>query len=96
MNFHAKNDGLRLASKIRASILFSLFLLVLCPRLLFAQLKWVPQGAAPNLHGQVENIDGEEVTGGIQALAVHPTDPMTIYVGAVNGGIWKSVNAGGK
>ena len=57
------------------------------------QLKWTPQGASPNRHGQVENIDGEEVTGSIQAVAVHPTDPAIVYVGAVNGGIWKSVNS---
>jgi hypothetical protein len=56
-------------------------------------LQWTPQGASPNRHGQVENINGEEVTGGIQALAVHPTDPAIVYVGAVNGGIWKSLNA---
>ena len=56
-------------------------------------LQWIPQGASPNRHGQVENIDGEEVTGGVQAVAVHPSDPATVYVGAVNGGIWKSENA---
>jgi len=55
--------------------------------------QWVPEGASPNLKGQVENINGEEVTGAIQGLAIHPTDSNTIYVGGVNGGIWKSVNA---
>lgn len=31
-------------------------------------LQWIAQGASPNR--QLENIDGEEVTGGIQAVAV--------------------------
>jgi hypothetical protein len=72
-----------------------LFLVLFPPALLgqSQQLQWVPQGASPNLKGQVENIDGQEVTGGIQSVAINPTDPNTIYVGAVNGGIWKSVNA---
>jgi len=34
------------------------------------------------------------VTGRIKALAVHPTDPNTIYIGAANGGIWKTTDGG--
>ena len=54
--------------------------------------QWVPQGPAPNTQGQVENIANGEVEGGINAVAPHPTDPNTVYVGAVNGGIWKTSN----
>ncbi len=32
--------------------------------------------------------------GRIRAIAVHPTDPNTVYLGAVAGGVWKSVNGG--
>jgi hypothetical protein len=31
--------------------------------------------------------------GAIQAVAPHPTDPKVIFIGAVNGGIWKTTNA---
>jgi hypothetical protein len=54
---------------------------------------WVPQGPAPNTLGQVENIANGEVAGAINAVAPHPTDANTVYIGAVNGGIWKSTDA---
>jgi hypothetical protein len=68
-------------------------LVVLSLNPLFAQAVWVQHGPGPNTLGQVENITDREVVGAIPALAVHPTDAGTIYVGAVNGGIWKTVNA---
>lgn len=34
------------------------------------------------------------VGGRIRAIAVHPTDPNTVYIGAVAGGVWKSTNGG--
>jgi photosystem II stability/assembly factor-like uncharacterized protein len=34
------------------------------------------------------------IGGRIRAIAVHPTDPNTVYIGAVAGGVWKSVNGG--
>jgi outer membrane autotransporter protein len=34
------------------------------------------------------------VTGAIQAVLPHPTDSNTIFVGAVNGGIWKTIDGG--
>jgi hypothetical protein len=95
MKFAAKNGRYPSALSIfGTTLLCSIFLMIICvPALVSQQLQWVPQGASPNRHGQVENIYDGEVTGAIQALAVHPTDADTIYVGAVNGGIWKSVNA---
>jgi len=57
----------------------------------FAQ--WVAHGPAPNTKGQVENIVYLEVVGAINAVVPHPTDANTVYVGAVNGGIWKTINA---
>jgi hypothetical protein len=34
------------------------------------------------------------IGGRIRAIAIHPTNPNTIFVGAVAGGIWKSTNGG--
>jgi hypothetical protein len=55
---------------------------------------WVEQGPAPTTGGQVVLPGGDEVSGAIEAVAVHPTDPNTIYVGAINGGVWKTTNGG--
>ncbi len=56
-------------------------------------LTWVKQGPGPNTLGQVEKIADREVVGAIQAVAPHPTDANIVYVGAVNGGLWKTTNA---
>lgn len=58
-----------------------------------AQRVWVEQGPGPNTQGQVEGISQRPVVGAIKTVATHPSDVNTIYVGAVNGGIWKSTNA---
>lgn len=34
------------------------------------------------------------IGGRIRSIAVHPTDPNTVYIGAVAGGVWKSVDGG--
>jgi photosystem II stability/assembly factor-like uncharacterized protein len=54
---------------------------------------WTPVGASPTTQGQVENIPNGEVDGAIQAIAPHPTEPNVLYIGAVNGGIWRTENA---
>jgi hypothetical protein len=55
---------------------------------------WIAQGPSPTLGGQTENVvPGNEVAGAIQTVAAHPTDPNTVYVGAINGGIWRTRNA---
>jgi hypothetical protein len=56
-------------------------------------LVWTPQGPRPSTRGQVEGIADGEVVGAIQALAPHPTDTNVLFVGAVNGGIWRTGNA---
>jgi photosystem II stability/assembly factor-like uncharacterized protein len=35
-----------------------------------------------------------EISGRVRALAVHPSDPMTVYIGVAAGGIWKTTNGG--
>ena len=55
---------------------------------------WLPQGPGPIQNGQVENVEpNNEVAGAIHAVLAHPTDPDVLYIGAVNGGIWKTANA---
>jgi photosystem II stability/assembly factor-like uncharacterized protein len=54
---------------------------------------WVAQGPGPNTDGQVEGIENGEVVGAVQTVAAHPHAAGTIYIGAVNGGIWKTTNA---
>lgn len=39
-------------------------------------------------------IGPRNVNGRVKCLAVHPTDPDTVYAGAASGGVWKSTNAG--
>jgi hypothetical protein len=54
---------------------------------------WVPQGPGPTIFGQVEGIENGEVVGAVHTVAAHPHAAGTIYVGAVNGGVWKTTNA---
>lgn len=54
---------------------------------------WVSEGPSPGIHGQENVLPNNQINGAIQAIAVHPTDPNVIYVGSVNGGIWKTTNA---
>jgi hypothetical protein len=56
-------------------------------------LQWMATGPGPNTQGQVENILDREVVGAINTVAPHPTDASIVYVGAVNGGIWKTTTA---
>src|SRR5207249_759972 len=60
---------------------------------------WVEQGPGPITGGQTEglNLDGSgtptnPVAGAVAVIAVHPTDANVFYIGAVNGGIWKTTN----
>ncbi len=52
---------------------------------------WVAQGPAPILNGQGEAIPAERpVVGAIQVVAAHPTNPRILWIGAANGGVWRS------
>lgn len=54
---------------------------------------WVSQGPAPIQAGQTEGIANAPVAGAIHGLVPHPTDSNTVWIGAANGGIWKTTNA---
>ncbi len=50
------------------------------------------EGPSPFIGGQSEDLNDEQV-GAINALAPHPTDPDILYIGAVNGGVWRTTDA---
>lgn len=56
---------------------------------------WQNVGPGPAEFGQVENLlnQNNEVAGAVRGLAPHPTNPDVLYVGSINGGVWKTVNA---
>lgn len=58
-----------------------------------AQGAAIPEGPSPIINGQTEGLAQDAVVGAINAVAAHPTDADILYVGAVNGGIWRTFNA---
>src|SRR6185295_174119 len=54
---------------------------------------WSEEGPGPSYNGQLEGIPNLPVTGAVNALLPHPTDPDVLYLGAVNGGVWKTTTA---
>ncbi len=63
------------------------------PELVSVPGAWSPQGPGPISGGQVEGMTNKFVCGAIHAVITHPTDPNIVYIGAVNGGVWKTTNA---
>ena len=53
---------------------------------------WTAIGPAPIQNGQDEGITNNPVVGAIHTLAVKPGSSDVIYIGSVNGGIWKTTN----
>ncbi len=60
---------------------------------LLADPEWRPLGPAPIPNGQTSAVS-VPVSGRTIAIAVHPTDPNTVYVGTAQGGLYKSTNGG--
>ncbi len=54
---------------------------------------WTSRGPAPTQSAQVRVPPDNEVCGAIHAIAAHPTNADILYVGAVNGGVWRTTNA---
>ena len=54
---------------------------------------WVEQGPGPILKGQTEGLPNNPVSGAAMAIAPDLTHPGIVYVGTVNGGIWRTLNA---
>ena len=56
--------------------------------------EWQEQGPGPIKNGQVENLAPDnQVAGVINTVVVHPKNPRIMYVGTVNGGVWRTQNA---
>ena len=54
---------------------------------------WIEQG--PGRSNSIGRIVGYAPFGGaVNAIVAHPFDANTIYVGTVNGGVWRSIDAG--
>jgi hypothetical protein len=54
---------------------------------------WTSLGPAP-AHGSGGHIPPDNAAcGAIQTVAAHPTNPDILYIGAANGGIWRTFNA---
>jgi hypothetical protein len=59
-----------------------------------ADASWSSEGPTTAQNGQVENVPpNDNVIGAIHAVVAHPTDADVLYIGAVNGGVWRTVNA---
>lgn len=55
---------------------------------------WKAQGPSPAVDGQSENVTpNNEVVGAIHTVLAHPTDPKIVYIGSVNGGVWRTDNS---
>jgi len=55
---------------------------------------WIQQGPAPAINGQTENVEpDDEIVGAVEAIVVHPSNADIAWIGAVNGGIWQTLNA---
>jgi len=54
---------------------------------------WTAIGPAPTNNGQTYGTPKVPVTGRVTALAPHPTNPNILYLGAAQGGVWKTTNA---
>lgn len=55
---------------------------------------WVAQGPGPSQGGQSENASpNNEVTGAVHVVLPHPTNPNILFLGGVNGGVWRTSNA---
>ena len=55
---------------------------------------WTPIGPAPIPNGQVGSGAQSAVSGRVSAIAVDPTNPDIVYVGAAQGGVYRSINGG--
>jgi surface protein len=51
------------------------------------------QGPERTANGAVEGILDSLVTGAVNRILPHPTDANIMYIGSVNGGVWKTTNA---
>ena len=54
---------------------------------------WENIGPRVITNGSVAGITDGEVVGAVNSVALHPTDADRMFIGAVNGGVWRTLNA---
>jgi hypothetical protein len=54
---------------------------------------FIPQGPGPIVSGQTEGLTNGPVTGAVNAIAPDPSNANRVFIGTVNGGIWRTENA---
>lgn len=59
-----------------------------------AQPEWLEQGPGPIQGGLVAGITNKPVAGAIETVLLDPNRPLTMYVGSVNGGVWRTRDGG--
>ncbi|TWT59616.1 choice-of-anchor Q domain-containing protein [Rubinisphaera italica] len=66
-----------------------------CEQRILLAAVWTDQGPAPTQNGQLETgtQPNRQITGAIHTVLAHPTNPDILYIGSVNGGIWKTTDA---
>ncbi|MFN8250646.1 MAG: T9SS type A sorting domain-containing protein [Ferruginibacter sp.] len=63
------------------------------PNFVLSAPNWVAEGPFPIPNGQT-TTNSVAVSGRVTAIAVHPTNANTIYVGTANGGVYRSMDGG--
>lgn len=63
------------------------------PNFVLSAPNWVAEGPAPIPNGQTTTTS-VPVSGRVTAIAVHPTNANTVYVGTANGGVYRSMDGG--
>lgn len=56
--------------------------------------RFVPLGPMGLLTQEGQDSGREVMSGRATAIAIHPADPNTVYVGTAGGGVWKTTDAG--
>ena len=59
----------------------------------FGTAGWIPQGPGLTKLGDCNIAPDHPTSGGVSAIVPHPTNQNILYIGTVNGGVWKTTNA---
>jgi len=55
---------------------------------------YIAHGPGPLTGGQVENLtNADEVSGAVEVVVPHPVSAGTLWIGATNGGVWRTTDA---